>query len=71
MCELVEHKMGGFFMSAIWGAVSFGGDKVCNDACRIFHRNYLRCKIDRSEQIGFENGIMGCELQYFTAESKG
>lgn len=56
-------------MSAIWGTISLNNLFVNSNCLEIFHQTYSNCKIDRSESLSFSNGIIGCEIQYFTKEA--
>lgn len=56
-------------MSAIYGMINLKGGSVPAGAGDIFLEGYQKCKIDRHEQRKRENALMGCELQYFTAEA--
>ena len=57
-------------MSAIWGAIDFKGNKICDTVKSILKEAYSECVIDRVEELSDNNIYMGCGIQYFTEEAK-
>lgn len=56
-------------MSAIYGAISLTGKSIDSNIANKFHEGYKDCVIDRYDIKSRPDAVMGCELQYFTAEA--
>lgn len=59
-------------MSAIWGIIDLDKNELANyEALEdIFHRVYSGFRVDSYQKSNWINGLMGCELQFFTKESR-
>lgn len=57
-------------MSAIWGVIDINENQISENYVTAFRKAYDVCRIDHSESICFENGVIGCELQYFREIAK-
>ena len=56
-------------MSAIWGCIDFSGKALPDGLCETMQKPFDQYKIDRYSNVTAGNIVMGCAIQYITAES--